>query len=168
VARIFNTYGPRMNQNDGRIVSNFIVQALLGRPLTVFGDGRQTRSFCYVDDMVAALMSLMEGDDDVTGPINLGNPGELPVLGLARQVLELTGSSSPICFLPLPTDDPRRRQPVIERARSLLGWEPKVTLGDGLAATIDHFALRLEQLKAEHAPAILARDRPRISAAGAD
>ena len=168
VARIFNTYGPRMNQNDGRIVSNFIVQALLGRPLTVYGDGRQTRSFCYVDDMVAALMSLMAGDDDVTGPINLGNPTEMPVLALAREVLKLTGSTSPIRFLPLPTDDPRRRQPVIERARSLLGWEPKVTLGDGLAATIDHFALRLEQLKTEHAPAMLARDRPRISAAGGD
>jgi nucleoside-diphosphate-sugar epimerase/spore maturation protein CgeB len=152
VARIFNTYGPRMSQNDGRIVSNLTVQALLGRPLTVFGDGRQTRSFCYVDDMVRALAALMDGDDDVTGPINLGNPTELPVLALAQKVLELTGSTSPIRFLPLPTDDPRRRQPVIERARSLLGWAPMVSLDDGLAQTIAYFARRLKPARTEARP----------------
>jgi nucleoside-diphosphate-sugar epimerase/spore maturation protein CgeB len=149
VARIFNTYGPRMNQSDGRIVSNLIVQALLGRPLTVFGNGRQTRSFCYVDDMVRALVDLMDGDDDVTGPINLGNPVELRVLALARKVLELTGSSSSIRFLPLPADDPRRRQPVIDRARSLLGWVPMVSLEDGLAKTIEDFTRRLQRSKVE-------------------
>jgi UDP-glucuronate decarboxylase len=154
VARIFNTYGPRMNRRDGRIVSNLIVQALLGRPLTVFGDGRQTRSFCYVDDMVRALVALMDGDDDVTGPINLGNPVELPVLALAQKVLELTGSTSPIRFLPLPTDDPRRRQPVIERARSLLGWAPVVSLEDGLAKTIEDFARKLEPSKIESRPVV--------------
>jgi nucleoside-diphosphate-sugar epimerase/spore maturation protein CgeB len=156
VARIFNTYGPRMNRLDGRIVSNLIVQALLSRPLTVFGDGRQTRSFCYVDDMVRALVALMEGEDDVTGPINLGNPVELPVLALARKVLELTGSSSPIRFLPLPTDDPRRRQPVIDRARSLLGWAPSVSLDEGLPATIDYFTGMLERSRIEFAPILAA------------
>jgi nucleoside-diphosphate-sugar epimerase/spore maturation protein CgeB len=152
VARIFNTYGPRMSQHDGRIVSNFIVQALLGRPLTVFGDGRQIRSFCYVDDMVRALAALMDGDDDVTGPINLGNSVGLPVLALACKILELTGSSSPVRFLPLPTDDPGRRQPVIERARARLGWAPVVALEDGLAKTIEDFARRLQLAQAAGRP----------------
>ena len=144
VARIFNTYGPRMHEEDGRIVSNFIVQALRGLPLTVYGDGRQTRSFCYVDDLVRALMALMESGPEVTGPVNLGNPDELPVLAVARTILTLTGSASPIAFQPLPVDDPRRRRPVIERARSLLGWRPEVALEVGLRRTIADFARRLD------------------------
>jgi len=152
VARIFNTYGPRMHENDGRIVSNFAVQALSSRPLTVFGDGSQTRSFCYVSDMIGGLTRLMDSDDEVIGPVNLGNPVELPVLALARRILLLTGAASSIEFLPLPADDPQRRQPVIEQARSLLGWEPKVPLNDGLAATIDYFARRLARLGSASAP----------------
>ncbi|MDF1586127.1 UDP-glucuronic acid decarboxylase family protein [Marinimicrococcus flavescens] len=157
VARIFNTYGPRMHPEDGRIVSNFVVQALRGEPLTVHGDGRQTRSFCHVDDMVRALIALMESEPGITGPINLGNPEELEVIEVARRVLALTGSASPIVFRPLPVDDPRRRRPSIERARTLLGWQPRVGLEDGLARTVAHFAERLR-------PAAPAPARPRVPA----
>jgi UDP-glucuronate decarboxylase len=145
VARIFNTYGPRMQFEDGRIVSNFIYQALRGEPLTVYGDGAQTRAFCYVDDMVRALVAFMESPDDVTGPVNLGNPDEQSVLSVARLVLRLTGSHSPIDFQPLPTDDPKRRRPQIERASSLLDWRPTITLADGVRRTIGDFAARLER-----------------------
>lgn len=143
VARIFNTYGPRMDPNDGRVVSNFIVQALQGRSLTLYGDGSQTRSFCYVDDMVEGLMRLMESDEDVLGPINLGNDGEFSMLELASQVLELTRSRASTEFLPLPQDDPRQRRPDLTLARTRLGWEPTVALRDGLRRTIDYFAARL-------------------------
>jgi len=144
VARIFNTYGPRMHPNDGRVVSNFIVQALSGRPITIYGDGSQTRSFCYVDDLVAGLISLMNSSDDLTGPLNLGNPGEFTMLQLAQQVVELTGSSSTIEFRALPQDDPKQRQPDITLARDNLGWSPTVTLRDGLIETIDYFASALQ------------------------
>jgi UDP-glucuronate decarboxylase len=139
VARIFNTYGPSMLPDDGRVVSNFIVQALRGRPLTVFGDGSQTRSFCYVDDLVTGLIALMESPPGVTGPVNLGNPGEFTMLELAKHVLALTGSSAPIEYRPLPADDPVRRQPDISRARELLGWKPTVGLADGLERTVEYF-----------------------------
>ena len=139
VARIFNTYGPRMHPNDGRVVSNFIVQALKGRPITIYGDGKQSRSFCYVDDLVEGLLRLMRTDPSVTGPINLGNPTEFTVLQLAELVLEITGSKSALERKPLPTDDPRQRQPDITRARTQLGWEPTVALRDGLRRTIEYF-----------------------------
>jgi UDP-glucuronate decarboxylase len=139
VARIFNTYGPRMHPNDGRVVSSFIVQALAGEPITLFGDGSQTRSFCYVDDLVEALVLLMETPDDVTGPINLGNPVELTMRGLAERVVGLTGSRSPIVHKPLPPDDPAQRRPDISKARATLGWEPRTDLDTGLARTIEYF-----------------------------
>ncbi len=139
VARIFNTYGPRMLPDDGRVVSNFIVQALHGEPLTVFGDGSQTRSFCYVDDLVSGLIALMSTPDDVTGPINLGNPGEFTMVELATKVLELVKSGSELKYLPLPDDDPVRRRPDIGRARELLGWSPTISLDEGLARTIAYF-----------------------------
>ncbi len=139
VARIFNTYGPRMHPNDGRVVSNFIVQALLGRDITVFGDGAQTRSFCYVDDMVGGLMRLMATGDDVTGPINLGNPQEFTILDLAKAVIEFTGSRSRIVHRPLPQDDPRQRCPDITLAQQVLGWEPKTDLTEGIKRTISYF-----------------------------
>jgi len=139
VARIFNTYGPRMHPNDGRVVSNFIVQALSGHPITVFGDGSQTRSFCYVDDTVEGLMLLMNSGDEFTGPVNLGNPGEFTMLELAEKVIELTGSKSKIIYKTLPQDDPRQRQPDISLAKKKLGWEPKVKLDDGLARAIAYF-----------------------------
>lgn len=139
VARIFNTYGPRMHPNDGRVVSNFIVQALKGQPITIYGDGQQSRSFCYVDDLVDGLLRLMRSDRSVTGPINLGNPTEFTILELAEQVLEMTGSKSSIERKPLPVDDPRQRQPDITRARDQLGWKPKVALQDGLRRTIGYF-----------------------------
>lgn len=139
VARIFNTYGPNMLPNDGRVVSSFIVQALKGEPLTVFGDGSQTRSFCYVDDLVDGLIRLMETPDDVTGPINLGNPGEFTMLELASKVLELTGTGSSIEYQPLPADDPVRRRPNIDLATSVLGWGPTIHLEEGLAHTVDYF-----------------------------
>jgi len=139
VARIFNTYGPRMHPNDGRVVSNFIVQALKGQPITIYGDGQQTRSFCFVDDLVDGLLRLMRTDSSVTGPINLGNPSEFTILELAEQVLELTGSKSKIDRKPLPVDDPKQRQPDITRARDQLGWAPTVALQDGLRRTIDYF-----------------------------
>jgi UDP-glucuronate decarboxylase len=139
VARIFNTYGPRMQPDDGRVVSNFIVQALKGEPLTVFGDGSQTRSFCYIDDMVDGLISLMNSPREVTGPVNLGNPGEFTMIELAKQVIALTDSDCELQHLPLPADDPVRRRPDISRAREVLGWEPAVPLSEGLARTVDYF-----------------------------
>ena len=139
IARIFNTYGPRMQPDDGRVVSNFIVQALKGEPLTVFGDGSQTRSFCYIDDMVDGLISLMNSPREVTGPVNLGNPGEFTMIELAKQVIALTDSDCDLQHLPLPADDPVRRRPDISRAREVLGWEPAVPLSEGLARTVDYF-----------------------------
>jgi UDP-glucuronate decarboxylase len=139
VARIFNTYGPRMHPNDGRVVSNFIVQALQNRDITVYGDGSHTRSFCYVDDLVDGLMRLMATPDEITGPVNLGNPGEFTIRELAEEVIELTGSSSRIIHLPLPVDDPRQRRPDISKANELFGWKPTVALRDGLLKTIAYF-----------------------------
>jgi UDP-glucuronate decarboxylase len=139
VARIFNTYGPRMHPNDGRVVSNFIVQALKGEPITIYGDGRQTRAFCYVDDLVDGLIRLMGAAGDVTGPINLGNPGEFSMLELAELVLELTGGGSELVFRDLPVDDPKQRKPDISRAESVLGWRPKTPLREGLSKTIAYF-----------------------------
>jgi UDP-glucuronate decarboxylase len=139
VARIFNTYGPRMHPNDGRVVSNFIVQALQQRPITIYGDGSQTRSFCYVDDLIDALVRLMNSSDEVTGPINLGNPDEFTIRRLAELVIDKTGSSAGVQLCDLPADDPRQRQPDIHRARELLEWEPKVPLDDGLDKTIAYF-----------------------------
>ncbi|MCC7486332.1 MAG: SDR family oxidoreductase [Burkholderiales bacterium] len=143
VARIFNTYGPRMHPNDGRVVSNFIVQALAGEPLTIYGDGRQTRSFCYVDDLAGGLMRLMDTADDVTGPVNLGNPGEFTILALAQEVIALTGSASKLEFRALPGDDPMQRCPDIRLARELLGWAPAIELREGLVKTIAYFRRRL-------------------------
>ena len=139
VARIFNTYGPRMHPNDGRVVSNFIVQALTGGDITVYGDGRQTRSFCYCDDLVDGLVRLMATDAEVTGPINLGNAAEIAIGDLAGTIVELTGSRSKIVTRPLPVDDPRQRRPDIAKAQTLLGWQPQVSLGDGLKETIGYF-----------------------------
>jgi UDP-glucuronate decarboxylase len=139
VARIFNTYGPRMHPNDGRVVSNFIVQALKGESITVYGDGKQTRAFCYVDDLIEGFLRLMEAPDEVTGPINLGNPVETPVIELAERIIQVTGSSSKIESRPLPVDDPVQRCPDISRARNLLGWEPRVPLAIGLERTIAYF-----------------------------
>lgn len=139
VVRLFNTYGPRMHPNDGRVVSNFIMQALSGKDLTIYGEGNQTRSFCYVDDLVEALMRMMESPDEVTGPINLGNPGEFTIRELADHVIELTGSSSKISLKPLPSDDPRQRRPDITLAKKLLDWSPTIALNDGLEKTIDYF-----------------------------
>jgi UDP-glucuronate decarboxylase len=139
VARVFNTYGPKMLPDDGRVVSNFIVQALQGQPLTIFGDGAQTRSFCYVDDLVDGLIALMNSPTGVTGPVNLGNPGEFTMLELAKQVMELTGSTSTVEHRPLPPDDPTRRRPDISRATELLGWQPTVSLREGLARTVEYF-----------------------------
>ena len=139
VARIFNTYGPRMHPADGRVVSNFIMQALKGEPITIYGDGSQTRSFCYVDDLIRGLMGLMETGPDVTGPTNIGNPNEFTVRELAEKVIELTGSSSKIVEEPLPQDDPKQRQPDISKAKRELGWEPTVQLEQGLTKTIDYF-----------------------------
>jgi UDP-glucuronate decarboxylase len=139
VARIFNTYGPRMHQNDGRVVSNFIVQALRGEPITVYGDGSQTRSFCYVDDLIEAFIRFMETPAEHTGPLNLGNPNEFTILELAGRVVALTGSRSEIVFRPLPGDDPVQRQPDIGKARALLGWEPGIQLEAGLRQTIEYF-----------------------------
>jgi len=145
IARIFNTYGPRMDLDDGRVVSNFIVQALRQQPLTVYGDGRQTRSFCFVDDLVDGLIVLMRTPPNITGPFNLGNPHELNVLHLARRILVLTKSQSRIEFAPLPQDDPIRRQPDISRARAVLGWAPRTHLNAGLRATIAYFLGQLEE-----------------------
>jgi UDP-glucuronate decarboxylase len=139
VARIFNTYGPRMHPNDGRVVSNFIVQALLGHDITIYGDGSQTRSFCYVDDLIDGLVRLMNTPDPVIGPINLGNPTEFSIRELATTIIDLTGSRSRIVQQPLPQDDPRQRQPNISKAKELLSWEPRIALKDGLKQTIDYF-----------------------------
>jgi UDP-glucuronate decarboxylase len=139
VARIFNTYGPRMAIDDGRVVSNFVVQALLGHDITVYGQGQQTRSFCYVDDQVRGLMSLMASDESVTGPINIGNPEEFTILELAQKVIEFTGSTSKIVFSSLPKDDPQQRRPDITLAQSVLNWQPTVNLKEGLPKTIDYF-----------------------------
>jgi len=139
VARIFNTYGPRMHPNDGRVVSNFIIQALRNQDITVYGTGNQTRSFCYVDDLVEGLIRLMETPDEITGPINLGNPAEFTILQLAQEVIALTGSSAKIVHRPLPVDDPKQRCPDISRAQEVLAWAPKVQLRDGLVKTIAYF-----------------------------
>ena len=139
VARIFNTYGPRMHPNDGRVVSNFIVQALMGEPITVYGDGKQTRSFCYVDDLIEAFIRLMDTSDDFTGPVNLGNPSEFSMLELAEKVIATTGSKSKIVFKPLPSDDPVQRCPDITLAQNTLGWSPTILLSEGLIKTVAYF-----------------------------
>lgn len=140
VMRIFNTYGPRMDRNDGRVVSNFIVQALQGSDITIYGDGSQTRSFCYVDDLIAGMISLMNSPKDVIGPINIGNPNEFSISELVSEVISLTNSKSKVVELPLPEDDPRQRQPDITKAKSILGWAPSVQLEQGLKKTIEYFA----------------------------
>jgi UDP-glucuronate decarboxylase len=139
VVRIFNTYGPRMHPSDGRVVSNFIVQALTGEDITIYGDGQQTRSFCYVDDLIEAMIRMMQAEDDFIGPVNIGNPGEFTMIELAESVIRLTGSCSKLVFKPLPSDDPKQRQPDITLAKSKLDWEPKVALEDGLKETIGYF-----------------------------
>ncbi len=139
VGRIFNTYGPRMHPNDGRVVSNFIVQALKGQDITLYGDGAQTRSFCYVDDLIDAFIAFMDKDGDLPGPINIGNPTEFTIKQLAENVIDLTGAKSKLVYRPLPSDDPKQRQPNIEKAREVLGWQPKVALRDGLQKTIEYF-----------------------------
>ena len=144
VVRIFNTYGPRMHPNDGRVVSNFIVQALRREPITLYGDGGQTRAFCFVDDLIDGMIRMMDTPDEVTGPVNLGNPHEIPVRVLAERILALTGSRSQIVLRPLPVDDPMQRCPDITLARELLGWEPQVALDDGLRRTIDYFRTLLD------------------------
>ena len=144
VVRIFNTYGPRMHPNDGRVVSNFIVQALRGDDITIYGDGSQTRSFCYVDDMIEGFVRMMDSEPGFTGPVNLGNPSEFTMLELAENVLRLTGSKSKLTYKPLPTDDPRQRQPDITLGKAKLDWEPKVPLEDGLKETIAYFRKRLD------------------------
>jgi UDP-glucuronate decarboxylase len=143
VVRIFNTYGPNMRGDDGRVVSNFIVQALKGEDITIYGDGSQTRSFCYVDDLVDGLIKMMNSEDGFTGPVNLGNPGEFTMLELANKVIELTGSKSKIVYLPLPQDDPTQRKPVIDLAKEKLNWQPTIPLEEGLKRTIDYFKKNL-------------------------
>lgn len=143
VVRIFNTYGPNMALNDGRVVSNFVVQALRGEPLTIYGDGSQTRSFCYVDDLVEGILRMMDSREGFTGPVNLGNPGEFTMLELAELVLELTGGKSEIVFCPLPQDDPTQRKPVIDLAKKELAWEPEIALREGLEKTVAYFDARL-------------------------
>lgn len=144
VARIFNTYGPRMHPNDGRVVSNFVVQALMGEDITVYGDGRQTRSFCYVEDLIDGLVKLMNTPDDLTGPVNLGNPTELTILDLAEKIIKFTGAKSRIVFKPLPQDDPMQRRPDITVASRALNWKPRVPLEEGLEKTIDYFRNSIE------------------------
>jgi UDP-glucuronate decarboxylase len=139
VVRIFNTYGPRMHPNDGRVVSNFIVQALQGKDITIYGDGSQTRSFCYVDDLIDAMIKTMNSEKGFSGPVNIGNPGEFTMLQLAEMVLKLSNSKSKIIYQPLPSDDPKQRQPNIDLAKTKLGWQPKVNLEDGLKETIAYF-----------------------------
>jgi UDP-glucuronate decarboxylase len=145
IARIFNTYGPRMHPNDGRVVSNFIIQALKGEPITIYGEGSQTRSFCYVDDLIEGFIRLMNTPDDFTGPVNLGNPGEFTIMELATKVIELTGSKSTLIHKPLPIDDPRQRRPDISLANEKLGWEPKIPLQEGLVKAIAYFDDLLRQ-----------------------
>ena len=147
VARIFNTYGSRMHPEDGRVVSNFVIQALKGEPLTIYGDGSQTRSFCYVDDLIDGFLRLMGSSDEFQGPVNLGNPVEFTILELAQKVIDVTGSSSKLDFRPLPSDDPRQRQPDITLARTELGWQPKVALEEGLKKTVEHFDALLKASK---------------------
>ncbi|WP_025116738.1 UDP-glucuronic acid decarboxylase family protein [Lysinibacillus fusiformis] len=145
VARIFNTYGPRMDTKDGRVVSNFIVQSLLKKPLTVYGDGKQTRSFCYVDDLIEGFLRLMATTKEVTGPVNLGNPNEFTMLELAEKVVKWTGNDTPLQFEKLPQDDPKQRRPVIAEAQRILDWEPKVMLDEGLQKTIAYFASKVQE-----------------------
>ncbi len=144
VIRIFNTYGPNMHPNDGRVVSNFIVQALKGKDITIYGDGSQTRSFCYCDDLIRGMIAMMATPDEITGPINLGNPHEFTIKQLAELVIELTGSKSQIIYEPLPSDDPTQRQPIIDKAKAILGWEPTVQLREGLIKTIEYFDGKLK------------------------
>ncbi len=144
VARIFNTYGPNMHPDDGRVVSNFIVQALQNKDITIYGDGEQTRSFCYVDNMIDGFIRLMNSDDTITGPINLGNPGEFTIKELAEKTIEMTGSSSKLIYLPLPEDDPKQRQPDITVAKEVLGWSPDIVLNDGLEKTIEYFKKKIQ------------------------
>jgi len=155
VCRIFNTYGPRMHPNDGRVVSSFIVQALTGREITVFGEGLQTRSFCYVDDLIDGFLKFMATRAEVTGPINLGNPHEFTIMDLARKIIELTGSSSRIVHRPLPNDDPKQRRPDIGKANELLGWKPQVPLEDGLKRTVAYFDRLLSDRRAREVAGIL-------------
>ena len=143
VARIFNTYGPRMDLQDGRVVSNFIVQALQHNEISIYGDGKQTRSFCYVDDLIDGLIKLMNSEDFVTRPINLGNPNEFTMISLANLIIDMTKSSSTLSYTPLPEDDPKQRRPEISRAIELLGWKPKIELVEGLQKTIDEFSIRM-------------------------
>jgi UDP-glucuronate decarboxylase len=145
VVRIFNTYGPRMHPNDGRVVSNFIVQAIRGEDITIYGDGQQTRSFCYVDDLIDAFLRMMDSPDELQGPVNIGNPGEYTMLELAETVLAIVGSKSKLVFQPLPADDPKQRQPDIRLAETALGWEPKVGLKDGLRETVAYFKTMLQE-----------------------
>ena len=152
VVRIFNTYGPRMHPHDGRVVSNFIVQALKGEDITIFGDGSQTRSFCYVDDLVDGMLRMMETSPDVTGPLNIGNPNEFTIIELAKLVIEMTATKSKVRFEPLPSDDPRQRRPDISKAKAVLGWEPKTQLREGLVRTIAYF----DKLLSEGATPVLA------------
>ncbi len=147
VMRIFNTYGPRMDMGDGRVVSNFIVQALNGEDITIYGDGSQTRSFCYVDDLIDGMIRLMNSRDGFTGPVNVGNPGEFTIKELAEKVIAMTGSCSKIVYMDLPVDDPTQRRPDISLAKKELGWEPKINLEEGLRKTIDYFRTRIEELK---------------------
>lgn len=139
IARIFNTYGPNMNVDDGRVVSNFIIQALQNEDITIYGDGTQTRSFCYVNDLIRGMLSLMDSDDSITGPVNLGNPGEFSMIELAEKVLKIAGSSSKLKYMPLPGDDPKRRKPDITLAEKLLHWKPEIPLDDGLKQTVEYF-----------------------------
>jgi len=163
VARIFNTYGPRMHPEDGRVVSNFIIQALKGEPISIFGDGSQTRSFCYVDDLTIGLMRLMRLDDDPKGAVNLGNPEELTIAELAQRVVELVGSRSKVQYFPLPQDDPRQRCPDITRANDLLGWRPRVALEEGLKRTISYFEELLSaDALLQHARPLAEASRPRV------
>ena len=161
VIRIFNTYGPRMQPDDGRVVSNFIVQALKGEPITLYGDGLQTRSFCYVDDLIDGMMRLMDSDKSITGPINVGNPVEFTMRELAELVVAITGSKSTIAFRPLPQDDPKQRRPDISQAQAKLGWEPKVSLADGLKETVAYFRRTLD-FTAELAPTTFLPPMPPI------
>ncbi|MGB4204299.1 MAG: UDP-glucuronic acid decarboxylase family protein [Bacteroidales bacterium] len=144
IVRIFNTYGPRMHPNDGRVVSNFIVQALQNKDITIYGNGLQTRSFCYVDDLIDGMIRMMNTDDKITGPVNLGNPGEFTILELARKIISLAGSKSQIKYMPLPADDPMQRQPDISKAKAILNWEPDYDLEDGLLKTIEYFKETLQ------------------------
>ena len=164
VIRIFNTYGPRMQPDDGRVVSNFIVQALKGEPITLYGDGLQTRSFCYVDDLIEGMMRLMDSDKSITGPINVGNPVEFTMRELAELVVAATGSKSQIVFRPLPQDDPKQRRPDISQAQEKLGWAPKVALADGLKETVDYFRRTLD-FTADLAPTIILPAIPAIAPA---